>query len=231
MPTIEVGRPMRKVMRKATLHFFRYIHTRRSTYTICIADKTLVVEPTVFTPKYRSLVSLKASELLATNLRVPEGAYVLDMGTGTGIQGIFAADRAARVIGTDINLSAARCAQRNVRLNKVTNMAVRVGDLFGPVNGEKFDLIIWLPPSFFLDPKNIAEHAFMCGRSGSLIQRFCQEAARYLSPKGFIQLSCVDRTRSFLLSHLALNGFRVEEIKRVSRFPMETVTQYLVWQN
>jgi HemK-related putative methylase len=224
-----VGNPAREVVRKLTLRFFRYIHSRENPYRIQVYDRTFIVAPGVFTPSYRNLISTKASELLAANLKVPSGARVLDMGTGTGIQGIFAADRASQVIATDINPQAVACARENVRLNQVTNMEVRCGNSFEPVAGEQFDFIVWLPPAFFVEPRNVAEWAFACGRRGEVLARFCREVGSHLSRDGVIQFSCVDRTRQFVLEHLQYYGFRLEMIKKVNRLPMETCTQFLAW--
>lgn len=226
---IHVGNPARELMRKLTLGVFRYIHSRSRSYEIAVAGKWFTVPPGVFTPCYRNVLSTKASELLATNLKVPVGGRVLDLGTGTGIQGIFAADRASAVVATDINPDATRCAAQNAGNNGVTNFETRTGDLFEPVEGERFDLIVWLPPAFFVDPENVAERAFACGRRGETLVRFCRRAADHLAEGGFIQFSCVDRTRQFILHHLALNGFRYEQITMVRRLPMETCTQYLAW--
>lgn len=226
-PVIHVGGPARELMRALTLRFFRYIHTRRAAYTINVMGKRLSVAPGVFTPRYRGLISLKASELLAANLRVPAGARVLDVGTGTGIQGIFAAGRASHVVATDINPEAVRCARLNARLNGVRNLEARCGDLFEPVRGERFDFVVWLPPSFFFEPRTPAEWAFMCGRDGGLLRRFCEGVGDHLAPGGVIQFSCIDRTHQFLLPLLDREGFRLEQILEVRRLPMETVRQYL----
>jgi HemK-related putative methylase len=225
----DVGNPAREVIRRLTLRFFRYIHSRENPYRIQIYDRRFVVAPGVFTPSYRNLISTKASELLAANLRVPAGARVLDMGTGTGIQGIFAADRASRVVATDINPEAVACARENIRLNQVTNIEVRCGDTFEPVAGEQFDFIVWLPPAFFVAPRNVAEMAFACGRRGEILAKFCRDVGKHLSRDGVIQFSCVDRTRRFVLEHLQFYGFRLEMIKKVNRLPMETCTQFLAW--
>lgn len=224
-----IGNPAREIMRKMTLRFFRYIHSRKKSYEIKLEDKRFLVRPGVFTPCYRNLISTKASELLAFNLKVPTGARVLDLGTGTGIQGIFASDRAERVIATDINPQAVACAMDNIELNRVANMEVRCGDLFAPVAGEAFDFIVWLPPAFFVEPRNISEWAFACGCKGEVLARFCREVKNHLSRDGVIQFSCVDRTRQFVLQHLQYNGFRLELIKKVRRLPMETCTQYFAW--
>lgn len=226
-PVIHVGGAARELMRALTLRFFRHIHTRRRAYTINVKGKRLLVAPGVFTPRYRGLVSLKASELLAANLRVPAGARVLDVGTGTGIQALFAAGRASHVVATDINPAAVRCAEHNARLNGARNVEVRVGDLFEPVAGMLFDFIVWLPPSFFFEPRTPAEAAFMCGPRGELLTRFCEGVGAHLAPGGRIQFSCVDRTHQFLLPLLERHGFRLRKILEVRRQPMETVRQYL----
>lgn len=227
VPVKHVGGPARELMRALTLRFFRHIHTRRHAYTINVMGKRLRVEPGVFTPRYRGVVSLKASELLASNLKVKTGARVLDVGTGTGIQAVFAAGRASSVVATDINPAAVRCAEQNALLNGARNVEVRVGDLFEPVRGMLFDFVVWLPPSFFHEPRTHAEAAFMCGPRGELLTRFCEGVGEHLAPGGVIQFSCVDRTHQFLLPLLERNGFRLERILEVRRFPMETVRQYL----
>lgn len=230
IPVKHVGSPARELMRFCTLQFFRFIHTRSSTYYIRIGGKTIKVTPSVFTPSYYGIISLKASELLALNLQVPPGARVLDMGTGTGIQAMFAADRAREVIACDINPAAVTCARDNLARNGIRNVEVRCGDLFEPVNGELFDFITWLPPSFFIDPVSMSDYGFMCGRNGEIFLRFFREARSYLRKGGMIQFSCIDRTRSFILPLLRRNDFDWKLIKRIPRLPMETVTQYLTWQ-
>ncbi len=59
------------------------------------------------------------SFLFAENLEVEKGAQVLDVGTGCGILGIFAAEKAALVIAVDLNPYALRCAKENSALNNV----------------------------------------------------------------------------------------------------------------
>jgi hypothetical protein len=90
-----------------------------------------------------------------------------------------------------------------------------------------FDFVVWLPPSFFYEPRTHAEAAFMCGPSGELLTRFCEGVGQHLAPGGVVQFSCVDRTHQFLLPLLERNGFHLERILEVRRLPMETVRQYL----
>src|SRR5690242_18663532 len=73
----------------------------------------------------------------------------LDMGTGSGICAIFAAQRGYRVTAIDLNPEAVRCARTNVVLNQLQDeVQVLEGDLFAPVTEKRFDLILFNPPFY-----------------------------------------------------------------------------------
>lgn len=78
------------------------------------------------------------------NTRINEGDVVLDIGTGVGLQAVFAADKAKHIIATDIGKDAVRSAIVNVkRFGLEDKIDVRQGDLFEPLKkGEQFDVII-----------------------------------------------------------------------------------------
>src|SRR5262249_6027472 len=70
----------------------------------------------------------------------------LDVGTGNGVQALLAARHSRRVTATDINPRALRIAAFNAALNELPPLDLREGDLFAPVEGETFDLIVCNPP-------------------------------------------------------------------------------------
>ena len=71
-----------------------------------------------------------------------EGKKVLDMGTGTGILGILAAQKgAAGITGIDIDEWSYQNALENVDLNQVKNMKILRGDA-SVIPGESYDVII-----------------------------------------------------------------------------------------
>ena len=86
-----------------------------------------------------------AATLDHVTVRRPVDA-ALDLGTGSGIQALAAADHARRVVATDINPRALALAWVNARLNGVPPLDCREGDLFAPVRGERFGLIVANPP-------------------------------------------------------------------------------------
>jgi len=140
--------------------------------------KRFVVFSGVYEPAEDSL-------LLAESLEVRKGDEVLDVGTGCGIQAILASERAGRVVATDASPLAVENARHNAALNGA-DVDVRVGDLFEPVRGERFDLIVFNPPYLPCE----GEDASWCGgRSGrEVTNRFLDEVASHLKPGGRVLL-------------------------------------------
>jgi release factor glutamine methyltransferase len=145
------------------------------------------------------------SFLFAENLEVEDGGLVLDMGTGCGILGIIAAERAVKVVAVDFNPRAVRCAKENAELNCVADKMFFVrGDLFTSLRKEeKFDLILFNAP--YLPTEHVEhdswlERAWAGGAGGRrVIDRFIFEAPKYLSKDGCVllmqsSLSGVDET-------------------------------------
>jgi len=154
------------------------------------------------------------SFLFAENSAVKKDEVVLDMGTGCGILGIIAADKAAEVVMVDINPYAVRCAKENAKLNRVLEKICFVqGNLFTPIRTEeKFDSILFNAPYLPSKPsedKSWLGRAWAGGAAGrQVIDRFICEAPEYLKENGCIllmqsTLSNVDETsRKFRKSGL-----------------------------
>lgn len=88
---------------------------------------------------------------VARSLRADRSApcRVLDLCTGSGVLAISLAKElpAAQVVATEVSPAAAAIARRNAERNGVADRVdVRTGDLWAPVTGEKFDLIVSNPP-------------------------------------------------------------------------------------
>ena len=148
----------------------------------------LLTPPGVFSP-------ISDSWLLAGWVRRESpGARVLDLCTGSGAVALSAARAgAASVTAIDCSRRAVATAQLNARLNGVRVRALR-GDLFGPVAGERFDVIASNPPYVPAAtdelPTRGLERAWDAGRSGRvLLDRICAEAPRHLAPGGVLLLT------------------------------------------
>jgi methylase of polypeptide subunit release factors len=68
-------------------------------------------------------------------------ARALDVGTGNGAQALLAARHSGHVVATDINPRALAYTTFNAALNGLRNVETRLGSLFDPVEGERFDLV------------------------------------------------------------------------------------------
>jgi hypothetical protein len=123
-------------------------------------------------------------------LPTPMGT-ALDLGTGCGIQAMHAARYADRVVATDISERALAFAAFNARLNAIDTIEFRLGSLFDPVAGERFDRIVSNPP-FVITPRmpGVPEYEYRDGgRAGDeLIQAVIGGLAEHLNPGGVAQL-------------------------------------------
>lgn len=92
------------------------------------------------------------SQLLMDNLVFSENekrGSVLDLGTGSGILGIYALKSGCRhVTLTDISQSASECANWNLQCNGIPDQyeLIEKSDLFERLAGRRFNLIICNPP-------------------------------------------------------------------------------------
>jgi HemK-related putative methylase len=170
----------------------------------------LLVLPQVFNP-----VLLRTGAFMARALtRQPlAGKAVLDMGTGSGVGAVFAARGGARVTAVDINAEAARCARINALLNHLDDrIDVRQGDLVEPVQGQRFDLVLFNPPFYRGKPSDNLDHAW---RGLDVFERFAGGLADMLTPggKALLVLSS-DGDCHELLDELAAAGFRSEVVEQ-----------------
>ena len=73
--------------------------------------------------------------------------HLLDLCTGTGVAGLIAAAKFARQVTlVDIAARSVRFAAFNVALNALSNVRVLQGDVYEPVAGERFGVIVAHPP-------------------------------------------------------------------------------------
>jgi SAM-dependent methyltransferase len=108
---------------------------------VWLGGTPLVIVPGVRDPT-RSLGRRLLREILLSGA-VPPGSAVLDLGCGCGALTVEAARWARRVAAVDLSPEAVRCTRINVLLNRCDDrVVVRQGDLFEPVTGNRFDVVI-----------------------------------------------------------------------------------------
>jgi release factor glutamine methyltransferase len=139
------------------------------------------------------------------------GKAFLDMGTGSGILGLRAARRGARVTALDINPAAVRCAAGNARKNGIA-MEVLSSDLFDAVPDRRFDIVVWNVPFLAGEPGDMAGKAFLGGRDLAVVVRFSMRLADHLRPGGvFFGVVSADAGRR-VIAIFEQSGFHVERV-------------------
>jgi release factor glutamine methyltransferase len=120
------------------------------------------------------------------------GAAVLDMGTGAGTLALAAARRGAHVTAVDTTYRAVLATRLNARLARLP-VEVLHGDLFGPVAGRRFDLVVSNPPYVpapgAVPRRHRAAVAWDAGADGRLLlDRICRRVHTSLVPGGVLLL-------------------------------------------
>ncbi|MFG6455896.1 methyltransferase [Roseateles sp. BYS96W] len=177
--------------------------------TISYLGKEFWVFPDTFWP-------FADSQPLVKNLRISPGDHVLDVGTGSGVIGVFACyGGAARVVGVDINPAAVQSATLNARKHGFADiMQVLRSDLFEALGEEQFDVITAnLPFRNKPAPDVVAMSQWDTGFKTNT--RFFEGVGRHLKPGGrvyFVQSNFGEIEAMERLAQAA--GLKVTEFAR-----------------
>jgi SAM-dependent methyltransferase len=194
------------------------------------AGRSFLVLPDVFNP-----VAFRTGRYLAEYVQempttdtsgVSRQISALDVGTGCGIHAIIAAERGFQVDAVDISPAATQCARINVILNDVESLVtVHQGDLFEPVAGRRFDLVMCSLPKFRGQPESNFELSW---RSIDVIDKFTMGLSDVLTPQGvaLVLLTSHGDERG-MLDGLISAGLDVR-IDRRKHFGVEIMTIYRV---
>lgn len=160
--------------------------------------------------------------LLANNLTARKDDKILEIGVGSGYVSLMASRNAKIVVGTDLNIHAAKLAKLNAKLNNIPNVDFVFGDLFGPI-GERFDLIVinppYLPETGGIEPRHI-DLSWNGGKDGRrVIDKFLEDVPKYLDTNGrilMVQSSISDNNKTMKI--LVAQGFEVRIIAEEKLF-------------
>ena len=218
-----VARLWRLGLRLKFVLFQRHRHDRQVREEI--GGLSIQILPGVFNPTLFRVTPVFLEWL--TEGLVPAGSRVLDVGTGSGVLAIAAASAGALVVAVDSNPAAVDCARINAGTNGVDDrVEIRLGDLFEPVTGEKFDLVLCNPPYFPGQPTTPLETAF---RAGDFGRRFARDLGDHLAESGraLVVLSSLGDEPAFLTA-FADAGLEVE-ILRPRNLVSEIATLFEVY--
>jgi len=138
------------------------------------------------------VLGVGVATLLLSDLTVRRhGEKVLDIGTGQGFQALVASEHAASVIGTDINVRALEMAATTLAINAASNVELREGSFFEPVEAERgtFDLVVSNPPFVIAPPHDISA---IGGRwtGDSFVEQLIKRAPEFLKEGGWATVLC-----------------------------------------
>ena len=188
----------------------------------------ILVLPQVFNGVLFRTGEMLARTVAASPLAAPRSASsrALDLGTGSGIGTVFAARRGFQVVAVDLNPEAVRCARLNALLNRLEDrIEVRHGDLFAPVAGESFELVLFNPPFFHGTPQGPLDLAW---RGTDVLERTAAGLPATLAPRGIaLVVLSTDGDGESLLAAFASNGLASEAVARRD-YGNEAVTVYAV---
>lgn len=139
---------------------------------------------------------------------------VLDVGAGSGILALFAAQKGAVATAIDINPQAVETTRANAKANGLT-VEVLQSDLFASVPQQHFDVVLINPPYFRKDPVDAPELAFFAGKNLEYFQKLFVQLPGYCHHQTQIWMTvAVDANLEYIRRmaaehHWALNDVRV----------------------
>ena len=147
--------------------------------------KDFIVDSGVLRPEKMSALSL--AQWLFSHSYLYKNKTVLDMGCGTGIQGIaMAKGGAKKIIFSDISIKAINNAKKNIKkFRLIKKSKIHIGDLFGKVE-EKVDVIVFNHPFVISKEKEFGTIMNSLIGKKDLMPQFFQDAKKYLNKDGSI---------------------------------------------
>ena len=197
-----------------TKKFMKELDAQTETVRHLVKGMILDVPPDVFPPSSPFRRSSTVLYDVLTNLR---DKRVLDIGTGSGVQALIAAQQGACLVhATDIYEPAVLCAQHNVQKNNFDHLVtVSHGHLFEPVRGERFDVIIANLPILDGYVKDLRWHALF-DPGFEYLRELLATAQNYLLSEGRILFTSADLAGPQSFDELEEHGvtWRSYELRR-----------------
>ena len=155
------------------------------------------------------------SYLLLRALELADAASFLEIGSGTGLIALHAAQRVP-TLATDVNPLATNLTRANARRNGISLDVVRA-DLFHGLRG-KFEVIAFNPPYLPLHPRRgWLDRAWSGGQGGEeVILRFLHDVPAFVAKEGVIYLLLSSQNHKALQT--VKTAFRPEEVGREALF-------------
>ena len=126
------------------------------------------------------------STMMLVNLAIRQKVgNMLDLCSGCGCHALLAAEHSDRIVAVDRNPRATGYCSFNTQLNLIENVDSLTGNLFEPVVGQRFGLIVSNPP-FVISPSSKFIYRDGGLRGDEFCRRLLREAPEYLEEGGYL---------------------------------------------
>ncbi|MFL5771677.1 MAG: HemK2/MTQ2 family protein methyltransferase [Flavisolibacter sp.] len=167
----------------------------------------LEVPPQVFHPGFFFSTKLLLRHIKHENLKQKT---LLELGAGSGLISVYAAQKGAKVTATDINPFSILCLKKNAPKNKV-ELNIIHSDLFDKIPATKFDRILINPPYYKKKPSSDAEYAWYCGEGGEYFQKLFGVLSSYMHSGSEVSMILCDGCDIEMVENFcSRNHFRME---------------------
>ena len=214
-------------------------------YPLRALDMSLAASENVLPPHSQETVELFQSGLQSVKPHLPHDATVLDMGCGCGCLTLLAAQEVGNlereIYASDLLPEAVATTRLNlIRFADVHSDLPQIhlmpaGDLFQPVAGLRFDLIIFNAPWVVSPARNRAEIAIHDEKQKTL-QRFFDNLPSYLNASGRVLIGYADASGAKAIARLeamidaagliVLNRFKERVATHRTKRKWENITVY-----
>ncbi len=177
--------------------------------------------------------------LLLDSIVVSQGDSVFEVGSGSGLIGLYLASLGANVVCSDINPIAVELIKKNFLLNQRIirgNFDIRTGDLFSVLDSkDSYDIIVFNPPYLPTSNKDLIggsgwfDKAVNGGINGlDVIERFINQLKDFLKKEGKVYFVSSNLSNSKKLEDLIKKNNFIFKIVNSCRFNDEILYVYLL---
>lgn len=139
---------------------------------------------------------------------------VLELGAGSGLIAIAAAQRGAIVTASDISTVAVQTIWKNKVQNKV-DLTVLESDLFSAIPVQAFDFIVINPPYYKKNPVTWKDYAWYCGENGDYFKNLFAGLRRYMQETSEVLMVVCDGCDLAMIKEAAAkHSFRMHCVQK-----------------
>ncbi len=143
-------------------------------------------------------------------------ASFLELGAGTGLISLYAAQQTAKVTASDISEIAVNNIKTNAQKNNF-KISVIKSDLFKKIRKKSFDWIVINPPFYPSTPQSDPEYAWYCGENFEYFENLFKNISSYMNENSHVIMVLSDRAPIKKIIFIAGKNniiMRVESLKK-----------------